>query len=69
VESEEDERALGVFLDAIEQAQAMDRADVRRQAAEDFDTERIADQVVGALGIVRASTDFDLTAADSSQEI
>ena len=37
-ETDEDVRALAVFLDAIEQAQAMDRHRVRERAAEEFDS-------------------------------
>jgi glycosyltransferase involved in cell wall biosynthesis len=55
VETDDDERALGVFLDAIEQAQAMGRVDVRRRAAEEFESKRIAERVVRALSGVRES--------------
>lgn len=47
--TDEDERALEVHIESLGQAQAMDRGDVRRRAAEEYDTERIADRVVGAL--------------------
>ncbi len=53
----EDEQALAVYLDAIGMAQAMDRAQVRRRAAEEVDAERVADQVIGALGNVRELAD------------
>ncbi len=43
---------LAVYLAAIEQAQAMDRADLRGRAAEELETERIAGRVVAALGKV-----------------
>jgi hypothetical protein len=48
---------MAVYLDAIGWAQAMDRAQVRRRAAEEVDTERVEDRVIGALGKVRASAD------------
>jgi hypothetical protein len=48
-ESEEDQRALAVYLDAIHQAQAMDRSGVRERAARQFDTDRIVDSMIEAL--------------------
>lgn len=47
--TEEDELALGVFLDAIERAQAKDRQAVRNIAAAQFHGECIIDQVMAAL--------------------
>jgi hypothetical protein len=48
-ESDDDVRALAVFMEAIEQAQALDRHVVRDRAAEEFDTDRIVDSVVQLL--------------------
>jgi hypothetical protein len=55
VETDDDERALAVFMEAIEQTQAMDRADVRCRAAELFDTDRIMDAVITSLHPTRLS--------------
>ena len=63
VETEEDERGLAVFLHAIEQAQAMDRQDVRRRAVEEYDCERITGQVIAAPAEVRAELTAELPAA------
>lgn len=60
VESDHDVRALAVYLEAIEQAQAMDRESVRRYATVLFATEHIADQVTTALAHVRASRVSDV---------
>ena len=49
METDGDEQALAVFMEAIEQAQAMDRESVRNVAATEFDTERIVDTIVEAL--------------------
>ncbi|WP_455244687.1 hypothetical protein [Petrachloros mirabilis] len=49
-ESDADVQALEVFMEAIEQAQAMDRQSVRERAASEFGTDRIVDSVVQALG-------------------
>jgi hypothetical protein len=54
-ESDDDVRALAVFMEAIEQAQAMDRHSVRDWAAEEFDTDRVVD------GIITAVDNFRLT--------
>ena len=48
-ETDDDERALAVFMEAIEEDQALDRHSVRDLAAREFDTERIVDRVVQAL--------------------
>jgi hypothetical protein len=40
---------LAVFMEAIEQAQSMDRHSVRERAAEEFDRERIVGHVIEAL--------------------
>ncbi|MHB0955548.1 MAG: hypothetical protein ACYC6N_24440 [Pirellulaceae bacterium] len=52
VESDHHLRTLAVYLAAIEQAQAMDRSDVRRHTAEEFETERSVDQ--GSLSGIQA---------------
>jgi hypothetical protein len=49
-ESDEDVRALAVFMEAIEQAQSMDRHRVRGRAARQFDTDRIVKSLVESLG-------------------
>jgi hypothetical protein len=49
VETDEDERALVAYVEAIEQAQAMDRQAVRHIAASQFHDECIVDQVTVAL--------------------
>ena len=64
VETDEDERALADYLDAVEQAQAMDRESVRQLSAEQFDTERIIEIVIAVLATVREST-----LSDRSMEI
>ena len=48
-ESDEDVRALAVFMEAIEQASAMDRHSVRERAASEFDTDRIVDIIITAV--------------------
>jgi hypothetical protein len=53
VESDDDVRALAVFMDAIEQAQGMDRHGVRDRAADQFDTDRIVDSIITAVDNVR----------------
>jgi hypothetical protein len=49
-ESDDDVRALAVFMEAIEQAQSLDRHGVRDRAAEKFATGRIVDSSLQALG-------------------
>ena len=49
VETDEVRLALAVDLDTIDRAQWMDRACVRQQALEDFDTRRIIEIVVATL--------------------
>ena len=49
METDEDERALGTYMDAIDLAESMDRDSVRHLAREQFATARIADQVIAAL--------------------
>jgi hypothetical protein len=53
VETDKDVRALAVFMEAIEQAQAMDRHSVRERAAERFATHRIIDDLVSTLNTAR----------------
>jgi hypothetical protein len=69
VETDEDERALAVFMEAIERAQAMDRSDVRRRAVGDFETAYIANQVIGALGRVPETVGFDVTVENRPQAV
>jgi hypothetical protein len=52
-ESDEDVRALAVFMEAIEQAQSMDRHSVRDRAAEEFDTDRIVGSIITAVNTAR----------------
>ena len=56
MQTDEDERVLAAYLEALEQAQAMDRTGVQRRVAEEFDTERIADRVIATLAGVREFT-------------
>jgi hypothetical protein len=46
-------RALAVFIEAIEQAQALDRHSVREHAAEQFDTDRIVGSIITAVDMAR----------------
>ena len=50
-ESDDDVRALAVFMEAIEHAQSMDRHSVRDRAAEEFDTDRIVDSIINAVNM------------------
>jgi hypothetical protein len=52
-ESDDDVRALAVFLNAIEQAQSIERDSVRERAAEQFDTDRIVDSIITAVNKAR----------------
>ena len=52
-EADDDVRALAVFIEAIEEAQAMDRQRVRERAAREFDTDRIVDSAIASLSSVR----------------
>jgi hypothetical protein len=54
-ESDEDVRALAVFMEAIEQAQSMDRHSVRDRAAVGFNSDGIGDDIIIALNVLRAS--------------
>ena len=56
VETDEDERALARYLEAIKQAQSIRRESVHEFSAEQFDSRRIVDQVVATLATVRDST-------------
>ena len=56
VDSDEDEVALAVYLDAIHQAQSFDRAEVPSRAAEQFATGRIVDQLLAGLEEQRSVT-------------
>ena len=46
-------RALAVFIEAIEQAIAMDRHSVRDRVASEFDTDRIVDSIITAVNKAR----------------
>ena len=62
-ETDEDVRALAAYLEAIEQAQAMDRHSVRGRAAEEFDTDRILDSVITAVNTVRLAGGIERAAS------
>ena len=62
-ESDDDVRALAVFMEAIEQAQAMDRHSVRDRAAEQFDTDRIVDSVITAVNKARLAGSIEKVAS------
>jgi len=53
LETDDDERALAVYMDAIDIAQSMDREAVRRRAGGQFATACIAVQVIAASAGVR----------------
>jgi hypothetical protein len=62
-ESDDGVRALAVFMEAVEQAQALDRHSVRDRAAEQFETDRIVASIIIAVnkarlggGIAKAAT-------------
>ena len=61
VETDGDERALAGYLEAIEQAQVLNRDLVRQLTAEQFDSRSIVDQVVTTLATVRESAVFQAT--------
>jgi hypothetical protein len=50
-------------MEAIEQAQAMDRHSVRDRAAEEFDSERIVDSIITALNTARLTAGIATTLA------
>jgi hypothetical protein len=52
-ESDDDFRALAVFMEAIEQAQSLDRQCVRVRAAVEFHTDGVIDQLIGTLDELR----------------
>jgi hypothetical protein len=54
VENEDDEAALGAYLDALGHAQSLSRSEVREQASIEFGTASIVEAVICALGEVRA---------------
>jgi hypothetical protein len=54
---------LAVFMEAIEQARAMDRHGVRERAAEEFDTRRIVDSVISAVNTVRLGGGIETAAS------
>jgi hypothetical protein len=55
VTSDDDAVQLQLFMDAVQQAQAMDRQAVRAHAADSFAPRRIVDSVVAALEMARAA--------------
>ena len=62
-ESDDDVRALAVFMEAIEQAQSMDRHSVRDRAAEEFDTDRIVDSIITAVNTARLAGGIETAAS------
>ena len=52
-ESDDDVRALTVFMEAIEEAQSLDHHSVRDRAAGEFDSERIVDSIIAAVNKAR----------------
>ncbi len=68
VETEDEERALGVYLEAIEQAQVMDRELIRQLTAEQFDSGSIVDQVITTLANIRVSALSNATGKTCFQE-
>jgi hypothetical protein len=54
-ESGDDERALAVFMDAIEKAQSRDRHSVRDRAAVGFNSDGIGNDIIIAFNVLRAS--------------
>lgn len=54
VANDNDEAALATYLDALCQAQSLDRRTVRHDAVDAFGTERIVDAVVSTLGSARS---------------
>lgn len=55
-ESDDGVRALAVLMDAIEQAQSLDRHSVREWAAQQFDTDRIVEPIASSLDSSRRET-------------
>ena len=51
-ESDADVRALAVFMEAIEQAQTLDRHSLRDRAADQFNSERIVDIILKSLNSI-----------------
>ena len=54
METDDDMRALSDFMQAIEQAQTLDRQSVRQRATVDFGSQQIVDSVVKSLETVRS---------------
>ena len=50
---DDDVRALAVFIEAIDQAQSIDRHSVRKRAAEEFGSDRIVDSIITAVNMAR----------------
>ena len=63
MESDDDVRALAVFMESIEQAQAMDRHRVRDRAAEQFDTDKIVGSIITAVNTVRLAGGIETAAS------
>jgi hypothetical protein len=67
VASDADVRALAVFMEAVEQAQSLDRHSVRDRAAEEFDSERIVDRIITAVDTDRLVGGIGTAASEQSQ--
>ena len=52
-DSDDEVRALAAFMEAIEQAQSMDRHSVRDRAARQFSTDRIVESIITAVNKAR----------------
>jgi hypothetical protein len=66
-ESDDDVRALAVFIEAIEQAQSLDRHRVRDRATGEFDTDRIVDSIINTVNTVRLAGGIGTAASEQSQ--
>lgn len=62
-ESADDVRALVVFMEAISQAQAMDRHCVRDRGAVEFNSDWIVDSVITAVDIARLAGSIETAAS------
>ena len=67
VETDEDEQSLAVYLEAVEQAQAMHRESVRHLSAEQFDAGNTVDHVITTLANIRESVISNATGETCSQ--
>ena len=66
-ESDDDVRALADFMEAMEQAQVMDRHSVRDRASDVFDTNRIVDSIITTVNTARLGGGIGTAASEQSQ--